>query len=184
MREGSRSPSTEYEFDDGAEMSPVRQREESQGDGEKSLFVPEESPVRQEKRGGSQDEEGLFVPEGDGVDMAAALAWEEDEDEGGGEGVWSTVHLGELENLARSWGRDWEIIERLEEYTSIISIFPLVRKQGLMDFTYSYTCFTILSDEMRTSAIPLLQHNIRYHEPCLPSPINSYIAFPPIKPRG
>jgi hypothetical protein len=61
----SRSPSTEYEFDEGAENSP--EREEEQGESQRS-------------------EDGLFVPEGDGVDMAAVLAWDEDEDEGGGSG--------------------------------------------------------------------------------------------------
>jgi hypothetical protein len=86
MRDGSRSSSTEYEFDAGAEMSPVRQEEEERSASqphEERVFLPQESPVRQEERGGSQDEEGLFVPEGDGVDMAAALAWEEDEEDGG-----------------------------------------------------------------------------------------------------
>jgi hypothetical protein len=90
MRDGPHSPSTEsteYEFDEGAEMSPVRQEEQGASQ-EEVVFVPRESPVRREERGGSQDEEGLFVSEGEGVDMAAALAWEEDDDEeGGGEGV-------------------------------------------------------------------------------------------------
>jgi hypothetical protein len=54
LSHGSRSPSTEYDFDEGAENSPVREEE--------------------------QVEEGLFVPEDDGVDMATALAWDEDED--------------------------------------------------------------------------------------------------------
>jgi hypothetical protein len=90
MRDGSRSSSTEYEFDAGAEMSPVGQEEEERSASqphEERVFLPQESPVRQEERGGSQDEEGLFVPEGGGVDMAAALAWEEDEEDGG-DRVW------------------------------------------------------------------------------------------------
>jgi hypothetical protein len=77
-REGSRSPSTEYEFDEGEEISPVRHGEE--GDqSEEGLFVSEESPVRQQAGRGSLGEKGLFVPELYGVDMAAALAWEDDE---------------------------------------------------------------------------------------------------------
>jgi hypothetical protein len=64
-REESRSPSTEYEFDEEVEESPERQ---------------EEPTVSQ------QDEEGLFVPDEDGVDMAAALAWDTDDEEDEGVG--------------------------------------------------------------------------------------------------
>jgi hypothetical protein len=76
----SRSPSTEYEFYEGAELSPERQEEGGPEVGGEGLFVPEESSVKQEEEGGQQTEEELFVPETCQLDMAVALAWEEDEE--------------------------------------------------------------------------------------------------------